>query len=244
MHKSIRLCFTAKINYELRKLNSLKDDNREVDQVIRVPYDFKRSKTPATMGDETSTSKKQETEAITLEEENKEIGAPTSDLETKEPEAQATAQEKLQAGEEVIKEKEVKAPEGSPKQEGIPEEDVVNLQTEMDIRDLIQTVSEITGETFLLEESVKGKKVTVVAPKGGFKKQNAFRLFEAILDLNGFALVKKDGVSKIIPKRDIKIESLPTGCKHAKAPYLERGRYPGLCAFKYFNYRRNSIKPK
>ena len=196
---------------ELKKLNSLKDDNLEVDQVIRVPYDFKRSKTLSTRGDETSTSKKQETEVTTLEEENKEIGAPTNDLETKEPEAQATTQEKLQVGEEVIKKKEVKAPEESPKQEGIPEEDVVNLQTEMDIRDLIQTVSEITGETFLLEESVKGKKVTVVAPRGGFKKQNALRLFEAILDLNGFAIVKKDGVSKIIPKRDIKIESLPTG---------------------------------
>ncbi len=196
---------------ELKKLNSLKDDNLEVDQVIRVPYDFKRSKTLSTRGDETSTSKKQETEATTLEGENKEIGAPTNDLGTKEPEARATAQEKLQVGEEVIKEKEVKAPEESPKQGGIPEEDVVNIQTEMDIRDLIQTVSEITGETFLLEESVKGKKVTVVAPRGGFKKQNALRLFEAILDLNGFAIVKKDGVSKIIPKRDIKIESLPTG---------------------------------
>jgi len=196
---------------ELKKLNSLKDDNLEVDQFIRVPYDFKRSKTLPTGGDETSTSKKQETEATTLEEENKEIGAPTNDLETKEPEAQATAQEKSQAEEGVIEKKEVKAPEESPKQESIPEEDVVNLQTEMDIRDLIQTVSEITGETFLLEESVKGKKVTVVAPKGGFKKQNALRLFEAILDLNGFAIVKKDGVSKIIPKRDIKIESLPTG---------------------------------
>src|SRR3972149_2607426 len=156
---------------ELKKLNSLKDDNLEVDQFIRVPYDFKRSRTLPTGGDETSTSKKQETEATTLEEENKEIGAPTNDLETKEPEAQATAQEKLQAEEGVIEKKEVKAP----------------------------------------EESVKGKKVTVVAPKGGFKKQNALRLFEAILDLNGFAIVKKDGVSKIIPKRDIKIESLPTG---------------------------------
>jgi len=72
---------------ELKKLNSLKDDNLEVDQFIRVPYDFKRSKTLPTGGDETSTSKKQETEATTLEEENKEIGAPTNDLETKEPEA-------------------------------------------------------------------------------------------------------------------------------------------------------------
>ena len=196
---------------ELKKLNSLKDDNLEVDQFIRVPYDFKRSRTLPTGGDETSTSKKQETEATTLEEENKEIGAPTNDLETKEPGIQATAQEKLQEEEKVLEEKQVKSLQESTKPEVTPEEEMVNLQTEMDIRDLIQTVSEITGETFLLEESVKGKKVTVVAPKGGFKKQNALRLFEAILDLNGFAIVKKDGVSKIIPKRDIKIESLPTG---------------------------------
>src|SRR3989304_5299544 len=104
---------------ELKKLNGLKDDNLEVDQVIRVPYDFKRSKTLSTRGDETSTStsKKQETEATTLEGDNKEIGAPTNDLETKEPEAQTTAQEKLQEEEKVIEKKEVKAPEESPKQE-------------------------------------------------------------------------------------------------------------------------------
>ncbi|MGH7800273.1 MAG: type II secretion system secretin GspD [Thermodesulfobacteriota bacterium] len=196
---------------ELKRFNGLKEDRLSVGQVLSVPFNIKRSRPIAIRQDEISSSQKQETETTNLETENKEIQAPTNDLETKEPEAQATAQEKLQVGEEVIKEKEVKAPEESPKQEGIPEEDVVNLQTEMDIRDLIQTVSEITGETFLLEESVKGKKVTVVAPRGGFKKQNALRLFEAILDLNGFAIVKKEGVSKIIPKRDIKIESLPTG---------------------------------
>lgn len=89
-------------------------------------------------------------------------------------------------------------------------EEVINLQNEMDIRDLIQTMSEITGQTFILDESVKGKKVTIVAPREGFKKQNALRLFEAILDLNGFAIVKKDSISKIIPKRDVKTESLPT----------------------------------
>ncbi|HEY7535674.1 MAG TPA: type II secretion system secretin GspD [Thermodesulfobacteriota bacterium] len=120
-----------------------------------------------------------------------------------------TTQKKIQ--EQVPSEKQTNVIEEPTKPEATPEDEFVNLQTEMDIKDLIQTVSEITGETFLLEESVKGKKVTVVAPKGGFKKQNALRLFEAILDLNGFAIVKKDGVSKIIPKRDIKIESLPTG---------------------------------
>ncbi|MER3445751.1 MAG: hypothetical protein C4291_02440, partial [Candidatus Dadabacteria bacterium] len=91
------------------------------------------------------------------------------------------------------------------------EEEVINLQNEMDIRDLIQTMSEITGQTFILDESVKGKRVTIVTPREGFKKQNALRLFEAILDLNGFAIVKENGISKIIPKRDVKTESLPTG---------------------------------
>lgn len=92
-----------------------------------------------------------------------------------------------------------------------PQEEIINLQNEMDIRDLIQTMSEITGQTFILDESVKGKRVTIVTPREGFKKQNALRLFEAILDLNGFAIVKKDSISKIIPKREIKTESLPTG---------------------------------
>ncbi len=92
-----------------------------------------------------------------------------------------------------------------------PQEEVINLQNEIDIRDLIQTMSEITGETFLLDESVKGRKVTIVTPREGFKKQNAIRFFEAILDLNGFTIVRKDGINKVIPKRDIKTESLPTG---------------------------------
>ncbi|MCZ6639123.1 MAG: type II secretion system secretin GspD [Candidatus Dadabacteria bacterium] len=91
----------------------------------------------------------------------------------------------------------------------ITEGEIVNLQSEMDIRDLIQTISEITGEIFILDESVKGKKVTVVAP-GGFKKENAMRLFETILSLNGFSVVKKDRTNIIVPKRDIKFQDIPT----------------------------------
>ncbi|MCI0482372.1 MAG: type II secretion system secretin GspD, partial [Candidatus Dadabacteria bacterium] len=87
--------------------------------------------------------------------------------------------------------------------------EIVNLQSEMDVQDLIQTISEITGQNFILDESVRGKKVTVIAP-GGFKKENAMRLFETILSLNGFSVVKKDGTNIIVPKRDIKITSIPT----------------------------------
>lgn len=91
----------------------------------------------------------------------------------------------------------------------ITDGEIVNLQSEMDVQDLIQAISEITGENFILDESVKGKKITVVAP-GGFKSENAMRLFETILSLNGFSVVKKNGTNLIVPKRDIKFQDIPT----------------------------------
>ncbi|HEX3033695.1 MAG TPA: type II secretion system secretin GspD [Thermodesulfobacteriota bacterium] len=101
-------------------------------------------------------------------------------------------------------------------------EEIVNLQAEMDIRDLVQTVSEITGEVFILDESVRARRITIITPRDGFKKQNTLSLFEAILDLNGFAIVSKDGVNKIIPKRDIKFESIPTSEGKEYAPLSDR----------------------
>ncbi len=90
------------------------------------------------------------------------------------------------------------------------QDDIVNLQSEMELKDLIQTMSEISSEAFILDDSVKGKKVTIIAPQGGFKRKNAIRLFETILDLNGFSIVSKQGVNKIVQKKDIKTQSIPT----------------------------------
>lgn len=103
----------------------------------------------------------------------------------------------------------------------ITDGEIVNLQSEMDIQDLIQTISEITSENFILDESVKGKKVTVIAP-GGFKRENAMRLFETILSLNGFSVVKKNGTNIIVPKRDIKIKSIPTEVGNQQGEPSER----------------------
>ncbi|MGH7884245.1 MAG: hypothetical protein ACRENO_00965, partial [Thermodesulfobacteriota bacterium] len=86
-------------------------------------------------------------------------------------------------------------------------EDIVNLQSEMELKDLIQTMSEITSDTYILDEGVKGQKVTIITPTGGFKKQNALRLFETLLDINGFSIVKNNGVNKIVQKKDIKSET-------------------------------------
>lgn len=101
-------------------------------------------------------------------------------------------------------------------------DEVVNLQSEMDIRDLVQTMSEITGQAFILDESVRSKKINIITPEGGFKKTNTLRLFEAILNLNGFAIVSTDGINKIILKRDIKSESIPTKVGKGQGSSSER----------------------
>ncbi|MCI0455134.1 MAG: LysM peptidoglycan-binding domain-containing protein, partial [Candidatus Dadabacteria bacterium] len=192
---------------ELKAFNGLKDEELSVGQVLKIPS-HKRERARVKRSYRGPSSSEQEAVKTQEETVKEEIVDVEIDSEAKEPMPPQVTPGKTQ---DAPQEKLMNVAKESPKPEVTPEEEVINLQTEMDIRDLIQTVSEITGETFLLEESVKGRKVTVVAPKGGFKKQNALRLFEAILDLNGFAIVKKDGVSKIIPKRDIKIENLPTG---------------------------------
>jgi len=89
-------------------------------------------------------------------------------------------------------------------------EEIISLGTEMSIGDLVQLISELTGDTYVLDESVKGKRVTIIAPSGGFKRANAVKLFEAILDLNDFTIVKVDGINKIVQKREVKTESTPT----------------------------------
>ncbi len=107
-------------------------------------------------------------------------------------------------------EKEIEPKAEKPKTKNVITEDIVNLQSEMELKDLIQTISEITLETFVLDDAVKGKKITIITPRGGFKKKNALRLFEILLDINGFSIVKSNGVNKIVQKKDIKSQNLPT----------------------------------
>ncbi len=90
------------------------------------------------------------------------------------------------------------------------DDNIINLPSEMAIQDLIKVMSELSGETFILDKSIKGKKMTIISPQGGFKRETAGKLFEIILDLNGFAIVDKDGLNKIIKKKNIKQESIPT----------------------------------
>jgi len=86
-------------------------------------------------------------------------------------------------------------------------EETVQFESEMSLIDLVQKVSEITGEVFILDESVKTKKAIIITPKGVINKNDLLMVFEETLYLNGFAIIKTNGFNKIVQKKDIKSES-------------------------------------
>ena len=98
----------------------------------------------------------------------------------------------------------VKAEDKNSGSEVKPLEETVQFESEIGLMDLIQKVSEITGEVFILDESVKNKQVTIITPKGEINKNDLLMVFEETLYLNGFAIIKTNGFNKIVQKKDIK----------------------------------------
>ncbi len=72
-----------------------------------------------------------------------------------------------------------------------------------ELRSVIQAVAEFTGRNFLVDPSVEGK-VTVVAPEL-LTEDEAYRVFQSVLEVNGYVTVDADGVTKIIPEEEGKL---------------------------------------
>ena len=92
----------------------------------------------------------------------------------------------------------------------VSEDGMVHLENEMDILELIKAVSEINGEVYIIDESVKPQKVTIITPEGGMEKEDVLSFFEIILNMNGLSVVKSDGINKVINSSRIKEENTPT----------------------------------
>lgn len=86
---------------------------------------------------------------------------------------------------------------------------MVNLRANMTLKEMVKTISEITSEVYLLSDKIRDKNVTIITPQGGFERENAFRIFEILLDMNGYSVVSAGGVNKIVPKKGIKSENIP-----------------------------------
>ncbi|MEM7016868.1 MAG: type II secretion system secretin GspD [Pseudomonadota bacterium] len=78
---------------------------------------------------------------------------------------------------------------------------------DVDIRELVRNVSEITGKTFVVDERVKAK-VTVVS-KSAMSEDELYDTFLSILSVHGYAAVPSGKIVKILPAAEAKSQSTP-----------------------------------
>jgi general secretion pathway protein D len=90
----------------------------------------------------------------------------------------------------------------------------MNFQN-VDIPVLAKFISEITGKNFVLDEQVRGK-VSIISPSKVTPEQ-AYSIFQSVLQLKGFTTVKVGPIIKIIPARDVR-----------QAAALTQSQMPGL----------------
>ena len=70
----------------------------------------------------------------------------------------------------------------------------------VDILTFIKLVSEFTGENYVIDPAVRGS-VTIISQKP-VESEKLYQVFQAVLNLYGFTIVKRDSVSFIIPSAD------------------------------------------
>ncbi len=81
----------------------------------------------------------------------------------------------------------------------------------VDINVLVKFISELTGRNFVVDNRVKGK-VTIISPKK-ISAREAYRVFESVLEVNGFSTVRAGAVTKIIPAPDARSKNVETRFK-------------------------------
>ncbi len=96
------------------------------------------------------------------------------------------------------------------------EDDVVNLQSHISIIDLIMAVSEINDEIYVIDSAVHPNEISIITPEGGLKKDDVLILFDTVLRLNGLAVVKADGINKVVNSSDIKGAGTPVEADNHK----------------------------
>ena len=82
----------------------------------------------------------------------------------------------------------------------------------IDIAVFAKFVSELTEKNFVIDERVKGK-VTVVSPKK-IPVGEVYKVFESVLEVNGFTAVPSGDVIKIIPSQQAREKGIETRVDH------------------------------
>ena len=80
---------------------------------------------------------------------------------------------------------------------------------EVDINLFIKYISELTGKNFIIDKAVRGN-VTIVSPTK-ISIDEAFKVFESVLEVQGFTTVPAGSIIKIVPSADARSKSVATG---------------------------------
>src|ERR1700687_6012721 len=79
---------------------------------------------------------------------------------------------------------------------------------DVDISVLVKFISEITGRNFIVDEKVRGK-VTIISP-GKINVDEAYLVFQSVLQVKGFTTVPSGAIIKIVPTKEAKSSTLQT----------------------------------
>lgn len=85
----------------------------------------------------------------------------------------------------------------------------------VDIQVFIKFISELTGKNIVIDDKVKGK-VTVISPKK-IAVDEVYKVFESVLDVNGFTTVQSGDVIKIVQSQQAKEKGMETRLQHEAA---------------------------
>ena len=79
---------------------------------------------------------------------------------------------------------------------------------DVDIEVFIKFISELTNRNFVVDRQVKGK-VTIISPSK-ISVDEAYKVFESVLEVNGFATVQAGQITKIVPSPEVKTKNIST----------------------------------
>ncbi len=80
---------------------------------------------------------------------------------------------------------------------------------DLDLESLVQLISKATGTAFLYEDTLKQSKKVTLLSTGSYKLTDAYRIFENILDINGYTTIKEGPYVRIINKADARVNQTP-----------------------------------
>ncbi|MBU4288029.1 MAG: type II secretion system secretin GspD [Proteobacteria bacterium] len=87
----------------------------------------------------------------------------------------------------------------------------------VDISVFIKFISELTGKNFVVDQKVKGA-VSIISPSK-ISVEEAYKVFESVLEVHGYSTVKSGKVIKIVPSPDARSKDIETMFKdEARSP--------------------------